>query len=356
MSSYKAIQGIDLFCGVGGLTRGLMDAGVKMKAGVDLEIACKYPYEQNNAGVSFIHKSVSELKASDLEAFYDGDSISLLCGCAPCQAFSSINQKNRDRANKTGRWVLLDEFGRLVDELQPDLVSMENVPGLLGQDVFLRLIHTLERAQYDLDYGVVNCADYRMPQRRRRLILVASRLGNIKLPEPQKSEKEVTVRMAIGKLNSISAGETDPSDPLHTASALSDLNMQRIKASLPGGTWKDWEEHLLAECHKEQSGDGYGAVYGRMEWDKPAPTITTQFYNYGSGRFGHPSQDRAISLREGAILQGFPPTYVFSDPGNRVGKRELGKLIGNAVPVGLGRLVGQALVEHAANYPASERR
>lgn len=350
MSPCRVIQGVDLFCGVGGLTRGLMDAGVKMKAGVDLEIACKYPYEQNNTGVSFIHKSVNDLNANELKVFYDDDSISLLCGCAPCQAFSSINQKNKDRAKKTGRWILLDEFGRLIEGLRPDLVSMENVPGLLDQDVFLRFIQTLERVQYDFDYKVVNCADYGMPQRRCRLVLVASRLGGIRLPEPRSGEASVTVRMAIGKLNPISAGETDSSDSLHAASALSDLNMRRIRASFPGGTWKDWEESLLAECHKGQSGDGYGAVYGRMEWDKPAPTITTQFYNYGSGRFGHPSQDRAISLREGALLQGFPSTYVFFDPENRIGKRELGKLIGNAVPVGLGRLVGKTLVEHVAHH------
>lgn len=347
MNRTKAIQGIDLFCGVGGLTHGLMNAGVEMKAGVDLEIICKYPYEYNNSGVSFIHKSVNDLKADELEMYFEDDAIKLLCGCAPCQAFSSINQKNEDRVNKTGRWILLDEFSRLIKDFQPDLVSMENVPGLLNQDVFERFIRALGN-EYYFDYKVVNCAEYGMPQKRRRLVLVASKLSEISLPEPKEDKESATVRAAIGSLAPLSAGETDLEDSLHTASALSDLNRRRIQASRPGGTWSDWDESLRADCHKEVTGDGYGAVYGRMEWDKPAPTITTQFYNYGSGRFGHPVQDRAISLREGALLQGFPSTYVFSDPQIKVGKRELGKLIGNAVPVGLGELVGETLVKHVA--------
>ncbi len=343
------IGGIDLFCGAGGLTRGLMDAGVRIKAGVDLEETCRYPYEHNNLGAVFVHKSVHDLSADELEQYYGDAAVRLLCGCAPCQAFSSINQKNKDRASKTGRWVLLDEFGRLVKELNPELVSMENVPGLLGQDVFARFVQTLEDSNYYVDYNIIDCSDYGMPQRRKRLVLVASRFGHVSLPKP-KNNKPTTVRAAIGALPSLSAGETDLKDPLHTASALSTLNMKRIQASVPGGTWNDWDESLRARCHKESSGDGYGAVYGRMEWDEPAPTITTQFYNYGSGRFGHPEQDRAISLREGALLQGFPSSYVFSEPGVLIGKRELGKLIGNAVPVGLGRLVGETLINHIKEY------
>lgn len=346
----KTIQGVDLFCGVGGLTRGLMDAGIKMRAGVDLEITCQYPYEHNNSGVEFIHESINNLQADDVSSYFDSDAIQLLCGCAPCQAFSSINQKNTDRTNKTGRWVLLDEFGRLVKDLKPHLVSMENVPGLIDQDVFLRFTQTLKKAGYHYRYQVISCSDYGMPQRRKRLVLVASLFGDIELPKPNKNGEVATVEKAIGSLTPLAAGETDPDDSLHTASALSDLNMRRIRASIPGGTWSDWEESLRAECHKKKDGDGYGAVYGRMEWKKPSPTITTQFYNYGSGRFGHPDQDRAISLREGAILQGFPKSYVFSDPNVKVGKRELGKLIGNAVPVGLGRLVGETLINHVKGH------
>ena len=156
----------------------------------------------------------------------------------------------------------------------------------------------------------------------------------------------LTVRDAIGYLPPIAAGEVCEEDLLHRSSALSDINIRRIQQSVPGGSWRDWDDDLKLKCHKKISGSTFPSVYGRMEWDKPSPTITTQFYGYGNGRFGHPEQDRAISLREGAILQSFPNDYIFVDEKHPSHKRELGTHIGNAVPVELGRAIGISIQRH----------
>lgn len=343
-----SIQAVDLFCGAGGLTRGLLDAGVDVRAGVDLEEDCRYPYEHNN-GSKFLCRSVSDVRGEDLLPLYANGGVRLLCGCAPCQTFSTMNQRDEAARRDSERWTLLDQFGRLVKEMRPGLVSMENVPGLARQDVFARFTDLLDELGYHVSWQVVDCADYGMPQKRQRLVLLASRLGPISLPGPDDARDGLTVRDAIGSLPPLEAGETDGGDALHSASRLSPTNARRIRASRPGGTWREWDEALKLKCHEASSGDGYGAVYGRMEWDAPAPTITTQFYNYGSGRFGHPDQDRAVSLREGALLQGFPADYEFFDPAAPVSRRRLGAMIGNAVPVGLGELVGRALMEHVTS-------
>lgn len=344
-SSIK-IQAIDLFCGAGGLTRGLIDSGVDVIAGIDSNEDCRYAYSHNN-DVAFINKSVADVGTNELNNLYKGDGVRLLCGCAPCQTFSTMNQRDEVSRRKDDRWTLLLEFGRLVKGVKPELVTMENVPGLLGKDVFEKFISTLRSCGYHLDYLVVDCSKYGMPQRRQRLVLLASLLGEINIPAPEEwAAHPTTVKDAIGDLPRLAAGQICPTDSLHASSRLSELNMKRIKASIPGGTWRDWNQDLRLSCHEKRGGKGYGAVYGRMKWDDPSPTITTQFYNYGSGRFGHPCQNRALSLREGALLQGFPRDYEFESPEQHLGKRVIGTLIGNAVPVGLGYLVGKTLIKH----------
>ena len=194
----------------------------------------------------------------------------------------------------------------------------------------------------------MDCAEYGVPQQRRRLVLLASRLGPVTLLHPAScGGRPATVRQAIGGLPPLEAGAEDPRDPLHRCSALSAANLSRIRASRPGGTWRDWPEELVAVCHTKRTGRTYPSVYGRMSWDAPAPTITTQFYGFGNGRFGHPEQDRAISLREGAILQGFPNDYAFVPRGAAVRRKTIGRLIGNAVPVTLGEVIGRSLMSHA---------
>lgn len=345
------IQAVDLFCGAGGLTRGLLDAGITVKAGVDLNKECEFAYTYNNEGTVFINKSVTDLSENDINKHFSSGGLKLLCGCAPCQTFSTMNRRNKETRKKDSRWTLLLEFRRLLLETLPDLVSMENVPGLLSTDVFQEFTEALSIAGYYYDYKVLDCSKYGMPQKRNRLVLVASRLGEISIPAAEElCLPDASVRSCIGNLPRITAGETFCDDPLHTASSLSEANLNRIKASKPGGSWRDWNKELLLACHERKRGKGYGAVYGRMEWEKPSPTITTQFYNYGSGRFGHPEQDRALSLREGALLQGFPASYKFYDSKHPIGKRSLGVMIGNAVPVGLARIIGDIFVSHVNKH------
>ncbi len=338
---------IDLFCGAGGLTRGMEAAGIEVKLGVDIDASCEYPYTANNSA-KFLLKSVKELRANDLEEVFPNDCIRLLAGCAPCQTFSTYNQK---ATKKDERWWLLDEFSRLVHETTPDLVTMENVPRLMHQDVFKNFVDELRKMDYFVTTQIVNVLEYGVPQHRNRLVLLASKFGNVNLlPSSEFGYKEITVRDSIEHLPRLRAGEIDGLDPLHQAAVLTSTNIRRIKESRPGGTWRDWEKTLLADCHKKKTGRTYVSVYGRMNWDEPAPTITTQFYGFGNGRFGHPEQNRAISLREGAILQSFPKKYKFTPPGSPIFRKRVGRLIGNAVPPKLGELIGLSILKHVESY------
>jgi|AntAceMinimDraft_17_1070374.scaffolds.fasta_scaffold02936_2 DNA (cytosine-5)-methyltransferase 1 len=341
----KRVYAVDLFCGAGGLTKGLTQAGIDVKLGVDADPACKYAYTANNDAL-FLEKSVEDLKSGEVECAFPRNGIRLLAGCAPCQTFSTYNQKSTPGDK---RWWLLKHFSRLVEEIRPELVTMENVPGLQNQDVFQEFIADLQRSRYLLNYWIVNCADYGIPQHRHRLVLLASRLGPIHLMTPVEfGAPPCSVRNAISGLPPIRAGEVHRDDLMHQSSALSSINLRRIRSSKPGGSWRDWRDDLVAECHRKATGKTYPSVYGRMCWDEPAPTITTQFFGFGNGRFGHPEQDRAISLREGAILQSFPSDYVFAPKDNPLPKKTVGRLIGNAVPVQLGKVIGRSILRHIA--------
>lgn len=338
------IKGVDLFCGAGGLTKGLEAAGINIRVGVDIDPACEYPFSANN-NATYIMKSVEDVSGADFAEAFKGAKFTLLAGCAPCQPFSAYQRGKSDSSDI--RWNLLQHFARLVKETNPDLVTMENVPRLAQQDVFEEFVSDLRLEGFEVCYKVVNCADYGVPQQRQRLVLLASKLGPIELIKPTNPpERYVTVRGAIGKLHVLSAGEVCETDPLHQACNLSPLNLKRVRASKPGGTWRDWNKSLVADCHKKDSGKTYPSVYGRMSWDETAPTITTQYYGFGNGRFGHPEQDRAISLREGAILQSFPRSYKFVPKGAPIYRKAIGRLIGNAVPVKLGEAIGKSIVRH----------
>ncbi len=336
------IEAVDLFCGAGGLTRGLEDAGVCVRAGFDIDPACQYPYDANNSA-TFVLQSVADLKADDINAWFTPGAVRLLAGCAPCQPFSTManNATTRDE----NKWGLLGEFARLVREVKPELVTMENVPRVTNHEPYQGFVAVLQELGYQVDARRLRCADLGIPQERRRFVLVASRLpGDIRL-DIEKANP-VSVRDAIGRLPKLQAGEADASDPMHKARSLTPLNLQRMRASSPGGTWHDWPDDLISACHKTVSGASYKSVYARMSWDKPAPTITTQCYNFGTGRFGHPEQDRAITLREAAILQSFPDNYQFVPEGQPVQFSNVGRMIGNAVPPKLGYTVGKLLIKH----------
>jgi len=333
---------VDLFCGAGGLTHGFVLEGLPVLAGIDMDPTCRFPYEANNR-TRFIERDISKVKEGDLLFLFGDAEYKVLAGCAPCQPFSTYAQ--RYSLDDNSKWRLLYEFARLAEGVMPDVITMENVPRVAKHTVFDDFVRTLERLHYHVWYAVVDSSQYGVPQTRRRMVLLASKHGEIKIVPPT-HVKPKTVREAIGQLRQLKAGELSQSDKLHVSSTLSEKNIHRIRASKPGGSWRDWPEHLVANCHRIKSGSTYSSVYGRMEWDKPAPTVTTQCYGFGNGRFGHPEQDRAISLREAAILQGFPQDYAFVPDDAFVNFKVLGRLIGNAVPVNLGRAIAQSIKLH----------
>lgn len=342
------IKVVDLFCGAGGLTHGLQKAGLNVVAGYDIDATCRYAYEKNNEAL-FVQKSVTDLDDSEILKHFNGADIRVLAGCAPCQPFSSYTNSARQGVQRSEdkRWSLLYSFAKQIAISNPDIVTMENVPLLVKHKVFLDFVETLKSVNYYVWYGVVYCPDYGMAQSRSRLVLLASKLGKIELLPPTHDKSNYkTLKDVIGDLPAIRAGETYTSDPLHSSPSLSDVNLKRIKASKPGGTWKDWPSHLRAKCHQKESGSTFTAVYGRMSWDKLGSTITTQCTGYGNGRFGHPEQDRAISLREAALLQSFPVDYDFWPATLKVEMKNVARLIGNAVPVRLGEIVGLSIINH----------
>lgn len=290
---------VDLFCGIGALSHGLKNAGFKIVAGYDFDANCKFAYEQNNSA-KFFKRDVAKLTASEISAHFSGKAPSVLAGCAPCQPFSSYKQ----RYDEDPRWDLVGIFAKLAVQVLPDFVTMENVPALVKYKqgkVFSDFVKKLKSVGYTVEWSIAKCEEFGVPQRRRRLVLIAAKKHKAKALGVGKSPQR-TVRDAIAGLRPIRAGETDCDDRLHVASSLSALNLKRIRASKAGGTWRDWPKQLRAACHKRPTGITYPGVYARMTWDAPSPTMTTQCFGFGNGRFGHPEQDRAISLREAAIL------------------------------------------------------
>jgi DNA (cytosine-5)-methyltransferase 1 len=339
------ISAVDLFCGVGGLSWGLKAANVRVAAGIDLDEHCRYPYKQN-IRAPFHKQDIADVTGDELQGMWSAGSVRVLAGCAPCQPFSPYRRGVDTSAE--GEWSLLNEFGRLVTETRPEIVTMENVPRIGTKPIFQKFVKTLRRCGYEVDSRSCYCPAYGVPQHRRRLVLLASLRGPITVPKGSLAPEEFrTVRDEIGGLPRLEHGSQDPHDRLHKARTLTEINYRRIQASTPGGTWQDWDDtSLRSPCHQKESGATFRNVYARMEWDEPAPTITTLAYNFGTGRFGHPEQNRAISLREAAILQSFPPKYAFVAPDQPVQFSPLGRLIGNAVPPKLASAVGRAIVEH----------
>lgn len=324
----RKIVAIDLFCGAGGLTRGFLEAGIQVLAGIDVDSNAKKAYEINNR-VPYIQEDISKITTKRIKDIFSQskNSIKILAGCAPCQPFSNINKKD---IKTDSRRTLLDEFGRLVNGVKPHIVLMENVPGITKKspEVLQRFLSILTQNNYKYDYKVLNAKNFGVPQNRNRFILLASRIKAF-TPNLKETTTDLvkTPRDFIVHLDEIRAGEKSLKDSLHRASKMNKINLYRIQNTPKnGGTRIDWGENVpKLECHKKTN--GYKDAYSRIWWDKPSPTITTKFYQYCSGRHGHPEQDRALSLREGALLQTFPENYMFF--GNMA---SIARQIGNAVP------------------------
>lgn len=339
---------VDLFCGAGALSHGFLLEGFLIACGYDIDEACRFPFEENNAA-PFVRRDVAEIDHVELAREFSSELPRILIGCAPCQPFSRYSQGREDP-----KWRLLRDFARLVVDVEPDIVTMENVPQLTrfkDGRVFDDFVETLRAAGYRVRWMVAKCPDFGVPQDRSRLVLIGSKHGEPGLPErTHVPDDYATVSQTIGDMPPLTAGQANAVDRLHCASGLSELNLRRIRASQPGGTWRDWPPNLVAECHRKDTGCGYASVYGRMRWDRPSPTITTQFYGFGNGRFGHPEQDRALSLREGAMLQTFPCDYAFVRPGEPFHFAKIGRMIGNAVPVRLAQAVARAIKAHLREH------
>jgi DNA (cytosine-5)-methyltransferase 1 len=341
------VSAVDLFCGAGGLTHGLLRAGICVEAGIDVDPSTEHAYSVNNAGARFLKWDLDRKNSPSITKLFARNKHRLLAGCAPCQPFSKLT--NGIEGHRS--WDLLDNFARFVESIAPELVTMENVPELArrGREVFERFVRTLTRNGYFVDWEIVNCSDYGAPQSRKRLVLLASRLGQIRVPEGRYKTSAAwrTVRQAIGSLPPVTVGTKHPDDPIHAAALLSPLNQRRLRATPhDGGTKDDWPRHLVLDCHRRKTGSRYHSIYGRMWWDRPAPTMTTLCNGIGNGRFGHPEQDRAITLREAALLQTFPLRYDFWPRGEKLNSKAIARMIGNAVPPELARALGRALLEH----------
>lgn len=339
---------VDLFCGVGGLTHGFVqEGGFNVIAGLDNDPTCQYAYELNNPGARFIETDLAQPNPAEIAQLFPPGEIRVLVGCAPCQPFSPYASPYKKASGGDDKWELVSSFKDIITDVTPEIVSMENVRGLRKHEVFNEFITALRQNGYHVWHSPVECVRYGIPQTRVRLVLLASLLGEIEIIPPTHELNEYqTVRQTIGHLPAIAAGEAAETDPLHRASSLIPRNLQRVRASIPGGTWRDWPEELRLACHRRETGQSFASVYGRMQWDEPSPTMTTECNGIGNGRFGHPEQDRAISMREAALFQTFPETYEFSDSKSGFHFSNLSRHIGNAVPPQLGRVIAGSIKRH----------
>ena len=338
---------IDLFCGIGGLSHGLLKEGFDIAAGIDSDETCRYGYEHSN-DAQFIHRDIADLSCDDIRGLFAaaGGGTTILAACPPCQPWSNLKQSSPDSDDLAP----LKKLACLIEEVEPDFVVMENVRGIADytKHPAFRIILESMVLKYHIHCEIVNMADYGIPQNRIRLVLQASRSGRISLIDPTHPRHQNTVRDTISGLEPLAAGAASTSDPLHRAAGLSPLNLRRIRATPhDGGSATDWPAGLFTDCYRKKSGRNYmRSVYGRMRWDSPSPTITTRCTKLSTGRFGHPEQDRAISLREAALLQTFPMSYSFTAPEDPIAIARTARHIGNAVPVEFARVLARSIRRH----------
>lgn len=347
------IKVFDFFSGCGGTSCGFQQAGLDIVFGLDFDKDAAQTYRTNFPKATFMEGDIRVLQTDALKPWInDRTEPILFCGCAPCQPFS---KQNRQRVKIDPRKNLLSEFGRFVEHWLPDYVFVENVPGMQrvkgDSGPFAKFKTLLKKLGYRFDVKVLPALWFGVPQTRERLVLLASCTTEIALPVATHGPRKkpyATVKEWIGDLKPLSAGQTDSVDPSHRAAELSPLNLARIASTPEGGGRENWPENLVLDCHKEHS--GHTDVYGRLAWNKPAAGLTTRCISYSNGRFGHPEQDRAISVREAACLQTFPENFVFLGSLNSKARQ-----IGNAVPPLMARRVGDALINHRLSLAQAKK-
>lgn len=316
---------VDLFCGCGGLTVGLKKAGFKVLGAVDVDPLSVKTYKANHRDIKVWETDIRSLDPSELIALLglEEEQLDLLAGCPPCQGFSTMRTLNGARAIDDPRNDLLFEFQRFVEALRPRTIMMENVPGLGDDKRFASFCRRLKKIGYIGEHRVLNAAEYGVPQRRLRLIYLAGQGSPIPFAHP--SRKQITVEDVISGLPK--AGESG--DPAHDLQERRSPRIMALIKKIPknGGSRTDLPFDDQLACHKRSN--GFKDVYGRMAWKDVAPTITSGCFNPSKGRFIHPEEDRAITIREAALLQGFPKRYKFPDTRSKTG---LALMIGNALP------------------------
>lgn len=346
------MRAIDFFCGGGGMTNGLIQAGIEVIAGVDLDSEAKETYETNNNGAKFVNADITRLPLDYFEKEFSvsrNDDEMVFVGCSPCQ-FYSIIRSSKEKSRKTKDLLLY--FEKFVEYYRPGYILVENVPGIISnkESILENFLQKLDELGYGSKengrcvYDVVNMKNYGIPQNRRRFSLIATRLDRI-VNLPEHEDHIMTVREAIGNEElypRIPAGHHDNNlQRYHSTRSLTPINMERIQA-VPhnGGTRIAFRDNpnLQLNCYINRD-NSFRDVYGRLFWNKPSSTITTKFLSFTNGRFGHPEQDRCISVREGATLQSFPYDYQFLTNSIQTAAR----LIGNAVPPEYGRRLGEVL-------------
>lgn len=361
MADSNELKAVDFFCGAGGVSCGFKAAKIRILGGLDIDPKFKKTYEKN-IKAKFIPEDVSKMslnpeKLAKIIPLERKDDSLIFVGCSPCQYYSNLNSDKKKSKNSR---LLLDDFKEFVLFYLPGFVFIENVPGLetkTGSPLH-RFKRALKEFGYVFDQTILNAKYFEVPQNRRRFVLVASRVNDsIFLPKQgRKKGNLITVKKAIGnyeKFPQIVAGTEDKTKFIHSAARLSELNMERVKRTpKDGGSRRAWanDPELQLECYKNH--DGHYDVYGRMAWDKPAPTITTRFIYTSTGRYSHPEQDRGISLREGAALQSFPLDYTFHSKNRGV----IATMIGNAVPPKLAEAIGLSIKEYWNKWQNLEQR
>lgn len=347
-----SINVFDFFSGCGGTSCGLQMAGMNVVWALDSDQSSVDTFSINFPEANVIKKDILELSTNDLSPYIKSiDGPVLFSGCAPCQPFS---RQNKYRAENDPRGSLLLEFSRFIDAWLPEYVVIENVPGIQKVQVgspFLAFLEVLKECGYFYKYEVLSACNFGVPQRRDRLVLIASRLCDIELP-PQthdgKKRAYSTVRQWISEFPKIEAGQTCVEDPDHQAAGLSKINLKRIQATPIGCGRESWPEHLWLRCHKEHG--GHSDVYGRLHWDRPASALTTRCISLSNGRFGHPEQNRALTVREASRLQTFPSFYRFSGTLSARARQ-----VGNAVPPLMAYRIGEQINQHYSDYLTSKQ-
>lgn len=353
---------IDLFSGCGGSALGFSQSGFPIKVAVDIDKSASESFKANFPDCAVFASDITYISGKELlkaGGFKSGKQV-ILIACPPCQGFSSA-RRNSERLTDP-RNKLVYEFLRIVEEIKPLAFVLENVPGLakgIGKPLFVQILQRLNELGYQTVYDVVNTADYGVPQRRKRLVLIGTNNPDIRLSFPPKTNTDPsksddlpawnTVREAISDLPHVKAGEKHPDDFMQASASLAEINLKRIQHTpQDGGDRMSWPEELILECHK--STKGHKDVYGRMRWDYPSPTMTGGCVMISKGRFGHPEQDRAISLREAARLQTFPDNFKFIGNFGQIAEQ-----IGNAVPPLLAKRAADALLRSMKDLETTKK-